>query len=94
MAGDSFVLLGQIPYLRDNLGDPTKYFNAFKREGILNVEQCEAIKCEPSVEHCTEQFIRTIAEYGQSYRVLCSELKRQKTRVWVATHLRKCLNGK
>ena len=94
MAGNSVVLLDQISYLIDNLGDPRWYFNAFTKVGILTVDQCEAIKSEPSAEHCTEQFIRAVAESDKSYRVICGELKRQKTRAWIATHLRKCLNGK
>lgn len=93
MAGDSFILIEEIPYLVEHLGDPRKYFTAFQRAGILSPSQLEATKSQPTIERTIEHFIRTVAKSDRSYNILCNELRRQKANVWIARHLSDCRKG-
>ena len=83
----SAVLLAEQHYLEENVGNPRRYFYAFK--GILSKAQCLDIREQRSVEHQMQRFLEIISMDSRGFTVFVQALRAQKVHSHVANYLNK-----
>ena len=83
----SAVLLAEQHYLEKNVGDPGRYFPAFK--GILSKAQCLDIREQRSVEFQMQKFLEIISMDGRGFTVFVQALRAQRVHGHVANYLKK-----
>ena len=89
----SQILLDELEYLQEELGDPSRYFRDFVKQGLLTEVQCERIKQQSTNAEKVSELVKVVCYKDGAFETFCRAVRRLRVHAHVAAHLKRALEG-